>query len=144
MKKIDFASQVLPHVVAVGVFLLVTIFFFNPIFFENKSLQQYDIQQHLGASRTIEDFREQTGEEALWAETPDGREAPAEASLELLAALHRRWTILLESLAEADFSRAFSHPDRGLMTIDKAIQLYAWHGLHHTAHVRAVRARQGW
>lgn len=68
MKKINFASQVLPHVVAVGVFLLVTIFFFNPIFFENKSLQQYDIQQHHGASRTIEDFREQTGEEALWAD----------------------------------------------------------------------------
>jgi uncharacterized damage-inducible protein DinB len=85
-----------------------------------------------------------TYEEALWAQTADGRDAPAELSLGLLAALHARWTILLESLPEAQFARAFSHPDRGLMTIDKAIQLYAWHGLHHTAHVAAFRARRGW
>jgi hypothetical protein len=30
------------------------------------------------------------------------------------------------------------------MTIDKAIQLYAWHGIHHTAHITGLRARQGW
>lgn len=85
-----------------------------------------------------------TYEEALWAETADGRAAPVEFSLQLLAALHRRWSILLESLSEAEFGRGFSHPQRGLMTIDKAIQLYAWHGLHHTAHVNAFRARHGW
>jgi uncharacterized damage-inducible protein DinB len=85
-----------------------------------------------------------TYEEALWAEIRDGRHAPAESSLQLLAALHRRWTLLLESLPEADFGCAFSHPDRGLMTLDKAIQLCAWHGLHHTAHVTELRARRGW
>jgi uncharacterized damage-inducible protein DinB len=85
-----------------------------------------------------------TYEEDLWAETADGRGAPAELSLQLLAGLHSRWTILLESLAEADFGRAFSHPQRGVMSIDKAIQLYAWHSLHHTAHVTTLRARRGW
>jgi len=85
-----------------------------------------------------------TYEETLWAETADGRDAPPELSLRLLAALHGRWTILLESLSEREFGRAFSHPQRGVMTIDKAIQLYAWHGLHHAAHVSALRARQGW
>jgi uncharacterized damage-inducible protein DinB len=85
-----------------------------------------------------------TYEEALWAETSDGRDAPVELSLKLLAALHQRWTILLDSLSVAEFARAFSHPQRGLMTIDKAIQLYAWHGLHHAAHISAFRARQGW
>lgn len=85
-----------------------------------------------------------TYEEALWAETADGREAPVEVSIQLLAALHQRWIILLESLSEPQFDCAFSHPQRGLMMIDKAIQLYAWHGLHHTAHITAFRARQGW
>ena len=85
-----------------------------------------------------------TYEEALWAETADGRDAPVELSLHLLNALHRRWTILLGSLPETDFARAFSHPERGLMTIDKAIQLYAWHGQHHSAHINAFRMRQGW
>jgi hypothetical protein len=85
-----------------------------------------------------------TYEETLWAETRDGREAPVELSLRLLEALHARWGILLGSLAESDFKRSFNHPDRGIMTIDKALQLYAWHGLHHTAHITGLRARQGW
>lgn len=84
-----------------------------------------------------------TYEEDLWAETADAR-APVEISLRLLAALHERWMILLESLSEPQFGCAFSHPQRGLMTIDKAIQLYAWHGLHHTAHITSLRARRGW
>ena len=86
-----------------------------------------------------------TYEEDRWAETADGRQAPVEISLRLLAALHERWMILLESLSEAQFaSLAFSHPQRGLMTLDKAIQLYAWHGPHHTAHITKLRARKGW
>ena len=85
-----------------------------------------------------------TYEEALWAETIDGREAPVELSLKLLEALHERWIILLDSLRDRDFARSFSHPQRGVMTIDKAIQLYAWHGVHHTAHVTGLREREGW
>jgi uncharacterized damage-inducible protein DinB len=86
-----------------------------------------------------------TYEETLWAETADGREAPAELSVRLLAALHERWTILLESVTDPQFRGcAFSHPDRGLMTLDKAIQLYAWHGIHHAAHITGLRARRGW
>jgi uncharacterized damage-inducible protein DinB len=85
-----------------------------------------------------------TYEEALWAETADVRESPVEASLQLLAALHQRWLILLRSLSEAQFGCAFRHPDRGVMTVDKAIQLYAWHGLHHAAHITELRGRRGW
>jgi hypothetical protein len=85
-----------------------------------------------------------TYEEDLWAETADGRDGPVEASLRLLAALHERWSILLGSLREEQWARAFGHPQRGLMTIDKAIQLYAWHGLHHTAHITGLRGRRGW
>src|SRR5688572_112231 len=51
-----------------------------------------------------------TYEEDLWGETADVRGAPVEASLRLLAALHERWMILLESLSEEQFRlRAFSH-----------------------------------
>ena len=45
MKKIDFRKDVAPHLLAVVVFLVVTILFFNPIFFDNKTLDQHDIQQ---------------------------------------------------------------------------------------------------
>jgi hypothetical protein len=67
MKKIRFIDHVLPHIVAIVAFLLVTLFFFNPVFFDNKNLLQHDIQQFQGSSKSIEDFRKQTGEEALWA-----------------------------------------------------------------------------
>src|SRR5262245_64612888 len=39
-----------------------------------------------------------TYEEDLWGETADARVAPVDLSLRLLAALHARWMILLESL----------------------------------------------
>lgn len=67
MKKIDFYKDVLPHAVAVLVFLVVTVLFFNPVFFDNKTLDQHDIQQFSGSSKSIADYRAATGEEALWA-----------------------------------------------------------------------------
>jgi hypothetical protein len=66
MRKIKF-SEILPHLIAVALFFLVTVFFFSPIFFENKSLTQHDIQQFQGGSKTLSDYREATGEEGLWA-----------------------------------------------------------------------------
>jgi hypothetical protein len=66
MRKINFISDVLPHLIAVSTFLVVTLIFFSPIFFDNKSLSQVDIQQHLSSSRELRDFRKETGEEGLW------------------------------------------------------------------------------
>lgn len=66
MKKISFSQHILPHLVAVSVFLLITVVMFHPVFFENKTIQQHDIIQSLGASKALRDFREQTGEEGLW------------------------------------------------------------------------------
>lgn len=67
--KLNFLKDILPHVLAVGLFFFVTVAFFSPIFFENKGLSQYDIQQHLGASKALRDYRDATGEEGLWAGT---------------------------------------------------------------------------
>ncbi len=66
MRKINFKEQVLPHLVAIIVFLLVTIIYFKPVFFEHKSLSQHDIQQWEGGAKELIDFRETTGKEALW------------------------------------------------------------------------------
>jgi hypothetical protein len=65
MKKISL-SDALPHVVAIVVFLLVTISFFNPIFFDNKAISQGDIDQFLWGSKELRDYRAATGEEGLW------------------------------------------------------------------------------
>lgn len=78
-----------------------------------------------------------------WAETPDTR-APAEVSLALLDALHRRWVLLLEGMAPADFARTLNHPESGTMTLDGVVATYAWHGRHHTAHITSLRERMSW
>ena len=67
MKKIKFSEHVLPHAVAVIMFLIVTLFFFSPVFFENKTINQHDINQHIGSAKVLRDYRATTGEEGLWA-----------------------------------------------------------------------------
>ena len=85
-----------------------------------------------------------TYQQQLWAETSDAKGAPAELSLTLLESLHARWAVLLRSLAPADFARQFRHPEHGLMTLERLLGLYAWHGRHHTAHITGLRERNGW
>jgi uncharacterized damage-inducible protein DinB len=85
-----------------------------------------------------------TYEEARWAELPEARSAPIAVSLALLDALHERWVLLLRVLAPGQFTRAFRHPEMGLMTLNQQVALYAWHGRHHLAHIQALRNRMGW
>ena len=82
--------------------------------------------------------------EDKWAELEDARTAPLEVSLALLESLHTRWVMLLKSLNDEDFARAFRHPDLGVVSLDKSLGLYAWHGRHHVAHITGLRERMGW
>jgi hypothetical protein len=82
--------------------------------------------------------------EDRWAELEDARHAPLNISLTLLESLHRRWVMLLRSLAEKDFARTFLHPELGVMSLEKNLSLYAWHGRHHVAHIMSLRERSGW
>jgi uncharacterized damage-inducible protein DinB len=82
--------------------------------------------------------------EDQWAELADARTAPVEVSLALLESLHERWVLLLRSLRAEDFARSFRHPEMGLVSLDKNLGLYSWHGRHHAAHITSLRERQGW
>ncbi len=82
-------------------------------------------------------------EEAEWAKLPDSR-LPIEVSLSLLETLHRRWVTLLHGMKSEDFARRMRHPERGEVTMDSTLGLYAWHGRHHTAHITELKKAQGW
>lgn len=82
-----------------------------------------------------------TYDEARWAELPEARTAPVAISLDLLDALHRRWTTFLSALPADHFRRTFAHPGWGTVTIDESLGMYAWHCRHHTAHVRLALTR---
>jgi hypothetical protein len=82
--------------------------------------------------------------EHRWAELPDSKATPVEVSLALLDSLHNRWVTLLRSFAPDDWKRNFRHPELGVVSLEKNVALYAWHGKHHLAHVTELRKRMNW
>jgi len=77
--------------------------------------------------------------EKLWAELPDARMGPVQPSLALLEGLHDRWAWLLRGMKPEDFLRVFVHPERGEMTLERTLRLYAWHCRHHLGHLEIVK-----
>ena len=64
MKNINF-KNLLPHLIAVVAFIVVTLAYLHPLL-EGKVVYQGDITNFTGMSKELKDFREKTGEEALW------------------------------------------------------------------------------
>jgi hypothetical protein len=83
-------------------------------------------------------------DEAACAELADTRDTPIEISLALLENLHARWVYLLRSMSESDFAKTFRHPELGVVSLERTLALYAWHGKHHAAHITSLRDRKGW
>ncbi len=82
--------------------------------------------------------------EDRWAELPDTRLTPIETSLDLLDNVHERWVNVLNAMKPEDFARAYRHPEMGRVSLDQALAMYAWHSLHHVAHITELRKRKGW
>lgn len=58
-------SQIKPHAIIVTLFVFVSFAYFTPIL-EGKRIDGHDIKTWLGMSKELKDYRENTGEEALW------------------------------------------------------------------------------
>lgn len=57
-----------PHLIAIGLFLVISVMYFSPVL-SGKALEQGDIAQWLGSSKEISDYREAYGKEPLWIST---------------------------------------------------------------------------
>lgn len=76
--------------------------------------------------------------EKAWAETPEMGADP-NLSLTLLRALHARWVTLLKGMDPDHFNRQFTHPEtQKSVRLDRMVDLYAWHGEHHTGHLKIL------
>ncbi len=74
----------------------------------------------------------------LWAKLPD-YSYPVESSLLLFESIQQRFSELLKVMSESDFGRAYVHPEYNkTYLLSEATQLYAWHGLHHTAQIEGI------
>lgn len=83
-------------------------------------------------------------DERLWAEIPEARLAPIEISLDMVDALHRRWSLMLDNMTDADFERSILHPEIGALKLKSLVAGYGWHCRHHVAQIVATRRRRGW
>lgn len=82
--------------------------------------------------------------EDRWAATGDVQSTPLDVSLTMLDSLHDRWVRLLRTMKPEDWKRTFRHPELGLVSLDRNLALYAWHGKHHVAHITELRKRMAW
>ncbi|HEY5691687.1 MAG TPA: putative metal-dependent hydrolase [Cyclobacteriaceae bacterium] len=83
-------------------------------------------------------------DEKAWAETPETQAEPA-LSITFLTALHHKWVSLLRQLSDSDIAREFIHPEtKKNQRIDRMIALYAWHGVHHLAHISNLKKKREW
>ena len=84
-------------------------------------------------------------DEAEWAKLNDTKNLPINISITLLFALHARWVEVLENIKEEEWSRTVFHPEQNKeITLWHLLGMCAWHGLHHTAHITALRERMSW
>ncbi len=63
--QVNFRKQVLPHLVAVLGFFLISIAYFSPAL-NNQRLQQHDWKVYQASSKEYKDVKQETGETTLW------------------------------------------------------------------------------
>ena len=80
-------------------------------------------------------------DEKAWAETAETKLDPV-ISIELLKALHTKWSAMLRRLSPSEFQKEFLHPETSRrMRLDRMTAMYAWHGEHHFGHLKIVANR---
>lgn len=83
-------------------------------------------------------------DEVNWAELLDAKSMAIDASLGMGDAVHARFVHLLRALTADQCGRTLRHPVWGVIPIDELVEICAWHGKHHVAHICALRERSGW
>jgi hypothetical protein len=71
----------------------------------------------------------------VWAAMHDANTCPTGHSLLILQGLHARWTAFFRSLPDSAWTRTAFHPERGDVTLESMLTLYAAHGEGHLVHV---------
>ena len=74
-------KRYIPHFSAIVIFVIITAIFFSPLF-DGKRVKQHDVTMYLGMSKEIKDFRDVTGEEALWTNSMFGGMPAFQISIE--------------------------------------------------------------
>lgn len=84
-------------------------------------------------------------QEAAWAELDDVEKVPVNISITLLYTLHTRWHAAIRDLSKEQWERTVFHPQHQKnINLWHFLGMYAWHGLHHVAHVTTLKENKNW
>ncbi|WP_425635973.1 YfhO family protein [Algoriphagus yeomjeoni] len=64
--QLNFKKDVLPHAVGIAIFYAIVVVYFAPVVLQDQVIMQGDILKWEGSAKEALDYREATGEEALW------------------------------------------------------------------------------
>lgn len=84
-----------------------------------------------------------TYDQDVWAKSPEYK-LPVLEALHLLRGLHERWAIMLDTVDEQGWSRTADHPENGVVTMDRMLQIYANHGEKHCGQIMGLRDKMDW
>ncbi|SFA77948.1 YfiT family bacillithiol transferase [Algoriphagus aquimarinus] len=83
-------------------------------------------------------------DEAAWAQMPDYA-LPIDISLTLIAGIHLKWAVILESMTPSDFQKTYFHPESQIsVPLSEVTLMYQWHSQHHLAHIQHLIIREKW
>lgn len=71
-----------------------------------------------------------------WSALPDSVSLPIDSSLAVLRGVHTRWVSLLRAIPDEAWGRTVLHPERGRMSLEDLLEVYAGHGVKHVEHIR--------
>ncbi|KAB2921362.1 MAG: putative metal-dependent hydrolase [Bacteroidetes bacterium] len=91
-----------------------------------------------------ENFTVKPYDQDRWAASPECW-LPVGPALLLVRGLHERWTAMLSALTtEGEWNRSAFHPERGTVTLDGMLAIYAGHGAKHCGQILGLRERMRW
>lgn len=64
--QLNFKKDLLPHIIGIAIFYTIVAVYFAPVVFSDQVIIQNDILKWEGSAKEALDYREATGEEALW------------------------------------------------------------------------------
>ncbi|AFM06203.1 hypothetical protein Fleli_3900 [Bernardetia litoralis DSM 6794] len=81
--------------------------------------------------------------EDKWTELQD-MTLPIDVSISILEGIHKKLSIIIESLSESDLERRFFHPEQQTyFTLFELVANYTWHSNHHLAHIEQAIESKG-
>ena len=75
-------------------------------------------------------------DENAWVWQKDYSRELVQASLDISRGVHARWTSLMKSMTEEEWTRGFYHPEQSkTIKLAEALEYYSWHCRHHLKHI---------